>query len=186
MPASFGTGDLSGGWDCVDRRDLPGAAQRSLQSQLTVFRVGGGSSWTRSILWEDFLAQAKSCIATGRLEADELDSKLEIGREVSQAREAVRTNADGWEDLVTSGLENYLVYYVNKSKLQDWMKEKGDDARHVLWNFWKPEQDVSDRFKTICPHLPMSGAGTQANMVSILLMGIDTQKFPSIQKEGFW
>ena len=171
--------------DDVERWDLPDDAQKSLQSQLTVFRVGGDSSWTRPLLWDDFLAQAEAYIATGRLEADELDYKLEIGRKLSLAREAVRTKADGWEDLVTSGVENNLVHYVNKSKLQDWMKENGDDARHVLWNFWKPEQEFSERFTTICPHLPVSGAGTHANMVSVLLMGIDTQNFPSIQSEGF-
>ncbi|MCY4594905.1 MAG: hypothetical protein OXC19_08920 [Bryobacterales bacterium] len=115
--------------DYVERRDLPDGAQKSLQSQLTVFKVGGDYSWVRPLLWDDFLAQAEKYIATGRLKADELDDKLEIGRTLSQAREAVRTNADGWEDLVTNGVANYLVFHVNKSKLQGWMKENGDDAR---------------------------------------------------------
>lgn len=163
--------------EVVERQDLPDDAQKSLQSQLTVFRVGGDSSWPRPLLWDDFLAQAEAYIATGRLKVDELDYKLEIGEKLSQAREAVKTNADGWDDLVTNGIENNLVHYVNKSRLQDWMKANGDDARHILWDFWKPELEISERFNTICPHLPMTGEGTHANLLSVLLMGIDTQNF---------
>lgn len=171
--------------DEVERQDLPEGARNSLQSQLTVFRAGGDNSWTHPLLWDDFLAQAKAYIATGKLKADELDYKVRIGQELSRAREAVRTNADDWDDLVTSGLTNNLVYYINKDKLQDWMKENGDDTRQVLWNFWKPEQEISERFTKICPHLPMSGAGTHANLVSVLLMGIDTHKFPPFRKRVF-
>ena len=171
--------------DAVERWQLPEGAKNSLKSQLTVFSVGGDYEWVRPLLWDDFLAQAKAYIATGRLRAEELDYKLDIGQKLSQAREAVSINADGWEDLVTSGVKNNLVFYVNKDKLQDWMKEDDDNARHVLWNFWKPKQEISERFKSICPHLPMSGAGTHANLVSVLLMGIDVQNFPPFRVKVF-
>ena len=171
--------------DEIERSELPDGAQNSLQSRLTVFKVGDNSFWTRPLLWDDFLAQVQAYVATGRLEADELDYKLKIGRTLSQAREAVRTDTEGWQDLVTSGVENNLVFHVNKSKLQDWMKENGDDVRHILLDLWKPERKISERFTRICPHLPMTGPGTHANLVSVLLMGIDTQKFPPFRLRIF-
>ena len=47
-------------------------------------------------LWDEFVRRAKEYVNTGKLEEEEIGYKVEIGRKLSDVREAVRSGRDDW------------------------------------------------------------------------------------------
>ena len=90
-----------------------------------------------------------------------------------------------WASLVNAGLfnsNNNLIHYIQLSKVHDWINESSDDALIALQLMWtKDESSVSERvrdFAEIFPSSVASGPGTRANVVSVLLMGLDVEQCP--------
>ena len=69
--------------------------------------------------WDDYLESVRRYLATGRLDADEIDYKLEIGRKLEAARSALLADDDGWLDLLKPALSG-------KGHPMDWR-----DADHL-------------------------------------------------------
>ena len=136
-------------------------------------------------LWDDFVRRAREFSTKRDLDSSEVDYKLEIGRKLAEAREAVLAGADGWGSLVGAGLTNSLnnlVHFVQISKFHGWMNESSDDALAALQALWTQDDvSVAERisdFADLFPSSVASGAGTRANVASVLLMGLDVEQNP--------
>ena len=82
-------------------------------------------------LWDDFVRRAREFSNRRNLDSYEVDYKLEIGRKLAEAREAVLDGVDDWGRLVNTGMTssiNNLIHYIQISKFHGWMNESSDDA----------------------------------------------------------
>ena len=143
------------------------------------------SRWDMSLPspWDEFVRRAQAYIDTGQLESQEIDYKVDIGRTVSAAREAVMDRADGWPSLVKRGLANHFIHRIPQARLRDWIDGSPEDALEALRTIWaRNDSAVSERVRTFNSLLPQSvdigGAGTRMTVTSVLLMGLDVERYP--------
>ena len=171
----------------VKRSSLSDAARRSLHNQLTVLEVQGGTSLVQDLLWEAFVERSKAYVATGKLEVDELHYKIEIGKKLTAAREAVLADTDGWEGLVKSGIANNLIFHMTQVDLRNWIDDQTDVARQALLGIWEPSSSPVERIRRFGTSLPknLRGPGTCANIASVLLMGLDAEQYPPYRLNVF-
>ena len=134
--------------------------------------------------WDRFISDAKEYIATGQLESEEIQYKVEIGQRFAAAREAVLNGSDDWAGQVKTGLanDNNLIYHVQTMQLRDWVNDSPDDALIALQALWtRDDISVANRvsdFAELFPPSVTSGAGTRACTASVLLMGLDVEQYP--------
>ena len=142
-------------------------------------------------LWDEFVRRAREHVDIGRLER-EVPYKIEIGRRLAQAREAVLDGVDEWGRMVNAGMTssiNNLIHYIQISKFHRWMNESSDDALIALQALWTQDdvsvaERVSD-FADLFPSSVAKGAGTRANVASVLLMGLDVEQYPPFRVTVF-
>ena len=132
--------------------------------------------------WDEFVRRAQEYIATGQLESEEIVYKVEIGRKLAEAREAVFAGASDWASLVKRGTTGNLIYNVQLAQLHDWIDKSPKDALGALLAIWAEDaSSVAERVRGFCelfPQLVISGKGTRMNLASVLLMGVDVQQYP--------
>ena len=132
--------------------------------------------------WDEFVRRAQAYINTGRLESEEIDYKVEIGRKLATAREAVLRGDRDWTGLVKSGIGGNLIYSVQQKKLRDWVDKSPSPALKALEAIWTrddlPVAERVDSFNNLLPPSEISGSGTRTNVASVLLMGLDVERYP--------
>ena len=150
-----------------------------------IYRQWDTASPPNPNLWDEIVTKAKRYAETGKLDSEEVDYKLEIGRKLAEAREAVLDGVDDWGRLVNTGMtnsSNNLIHYIQISKFHGWMNESSDDALIALQTLWtRDDASVAERVREFCGLLPRSvasGSGIRTNVVSVLLMGLDAQHYP--------
>ncbi|MDE2885221.1 MAG: AAA family ATPase [Chloroflexota bacterium] len=144
--------------------------------------------------WDQFVRRAKAYIGTGKLDEEEIEYKLEIGRRIAEVRHVVLSNSlesDNWCSQLKVALkgENNLANWRTLQRFEEWLdiniKEEGPksalDALRKLWQ-WSP-QELVEQVQGFSEHLSgyMNRAG-QTNIISILLMGIKAEDYPPYQK----
>ena len=142
-------------------------------------------------LWDEFVRRAREHVDIGRLES-EVPYKVEIGRRLAQAREAVLGGVDEWGRMVNAGMTNSmnnLIHYIQISKFHGWMNESSDDTLIALQALWTQDDvSVAERVSDFADLFPSSvarGAGTRANVASVLLMGLDVEQYPPFRVTVF-
>ena len=135
--------------------------------------------------WEEFIERAKAYVDTGRLESEEIEYKVEIGKALSAARQAVMTGTSDWAELVRSKVvknQNNLVHFTQLDNLRKWVEVSAGEALNALRAIWsESDSPVSDRIRAFSEQFPRSvtsGRGTRTNVISLLLMGLDVRKYP--------
>ena len=140
-------------------------------------------------LWGEFVRRAREYHDTGRLEADEIGYKRDIGGRLAAARQAVTQGIDDWIDLVKRGIGGNLVHRIEQAKFRDWMDAAPDDARFALQMLWEGDEDEpGERIAPFCELLPdqaSSGPGTRTTLASVLLMGLDVELYPPFRTTSF-
>ncbi len=146
----------------------------------------------RSGSWEEYIERAKAYVDTGRLESEEIKYKIEIGQALSAARQAVMTGANDWANLVRSGVvknQNNLVHFTQLDNLRKWVEGSSDEALNALRVIWsESSSSVSDRIRVFSEQFPRSvtsGPGTRANVISLLLMGLEVRQYPPFHVTAF-
>ena len=133
-------------------------------------------------LWDEFVRRAREYVDSGRLESEEISYKIERGRKLVQAREAVLAGADGWGSLVKSGIAGNLIFPIQQAKFRDWIDESAADALIALQALWaQDDSSVVERvrdFADLFSSSVVSGLGTRANVASVLLAGLDVERYP--------
>ena len=135
--------------------------------------------------WDEFVKRAKAYKATGQLESEEINYKLEIGQQLAAARDAIHTGAENWSDLLQGGLASRQGHPLSWRFVQpftDWLDQSPSTGLSALQALWTPSNStVTERiraFNSILPQSVISGSGTRARFASVLLMGLDVHKYP--------
>ena len=150
-----------------------------------VISLWGNSEPPPPSSWDRFIGRARAYMATGRLEEEEINYKLDIGQRLTEAREAVLDGADDWAALVKRSIGGNLVFSISQAKLRGWIDDFPDDALLALQALWAREDlEVAERVFRFCRLFPESaarGTGTRMSIISVLLMGLDVERFPPIR-----
>ena len=105
-----------------------------------------------------------------------------MGEEYAQARELVLQGSEEWGNAIRRASPQNLLYFRNKSKLNDWTNREPTAARRALCALWAAnDRPLAERIAAFCAEFPtsvVSGAGGRANIVSVLLMGEDVEQYP--------
>ena len=138
--------------------------------------------------WDEFVERAKTYMATGRLEDEEIGYKKEIGAQLALARDAVRDGSGDWAELLRAGLasrEGHPLAWQSADTFRRWVNSSPDDALTALQAIWTTDEPlVAERVRSFSDRLPesvVSGAGTRARLAAFLLMGLDVESFPPYQ-----
>ena len=139
--------------------------------------------------WDDFMRRARHYVNSGRLEPDEIDYKREVGRVYAKARELVLRGSDEWPDAIRKADPANLLYYINRDKFADWTVDRPSQALPALQALWTTDgRPLSHRISLFCEKFPTSvigGAGSRANVISVLLMGEDVERYPPYRIRNF-
>ena len=132
--------------------------------------------------WDDFVRRARRFVASGRLEEEEIEYKVEMGDKLGEARQSVLAASDDWVSLVKRGIGGNLIFPIEQKKFRDWLDESPDDALTALQFLWT-ESEVSqgNRVREFCEFLPRSASGgvnVRTTLASVLLMGLGVQQCP--------
>ena len=141
-------------------------------------------------LWEEFVRQAQAYVDTVNLQEEEIDYKLVIGRKFAKAREAALAGRDNWADLLLErGFADNLIFSIQQAKFRDWLGQSPEDALKALKALWaEGDISVTDRvraFSALFPPSQISGTGTRLTVVSVLLMGLDVERYPPFRITTF-
>ena len=98
--------------------------------------------------WDEFVRRAQKYVDTGNLDSEEIEYKVDIGRKLNLAREAVLGSKDGWTNLVKTGINCNLIFRIDLSKFRDWVDESPDLALAALRELWTDNNaSVADRIR---------------------------------------
>ena len=139
--------------------------------------------------WDEFVRSAKEYVASGVLDSDEIEYKVQIGQRLAEAREAVLADTDDWHRLVKRGVGGNLINGIMQSRFGNWIDGEPGNSLLALQKIWaEGNSTVSQRIREFCDILPrsaISGSGTRMNTVSVLLMGLDVEQFPPFRVTVF-
>ena len=140
--------------------------------------------------WDDFVAKARAWEESGLLDEQETNYKIAIGERLAEAREAVLAGREGWRELVKRGIGSSLVFQILRSKFNRWMDNFPNDALEALRSLWRDGgASLNTRIQEFSALLPysdvggiqgtgISGPGTRASLLSVLLMALDVEEYP--------
>ena len=133
-------------------------------------------------LWDNFVQRAKQYLESVSLEDDELSYKRKMAEEYAEARRLVLEGSEDWGSALRRASPENLLFHVNKSKLNDWTRNEPMAALGTLRALWgNNDLPLSKRVAGFCEEFPksvVSGTGSRANVVSVLLMGEDVRNYP--------
>ena len=139
--------------------------------------------------WDEFVRRAQAYIDTGRLDREEIPYKLETGQRLAAAREAVFNSAVVWPDLVKRGITGNVIHFTQQDNFRRWIDANPDRALEALQAIWtKDISSVGERvrsFANLFPRSVTSGPGTRMNVISVLLMGLDVERYPPFRTNMF-
>ena len=178
----------------IEQRGRTVLELKSSNAEERLRAIAGGGPPTNS--WDEFVRRAKTYVDTGKLAEEENDYKLEIGTKLSHARDAVVRGSGDWASLIRDGLTNKggsgpgnLIAWQVQDNLRKWCRDAASDALTALRVLWarsdiSTSQRVHD-FTELLPSSAVGGAGTRANVVSVLLMGVDVERYPPFRRTSF-
>lgn len=139
--------------------------------------------------WDAFIRRAKKYLSAGRHEKEELAYKLKIGREYAEARDLVLQSSGKWEDAIRKANPRNLLHFLDKDKFVTWTTSDPSAALRALRALWVINgAKLADRIRKFCEGFPtriIGGAGTRANLVSVLLMGENVEQYPPFRVRAF-
>ncbi len=143
--------------------------------------------------WDEYVRRAQTYLSvdSGRLDREEIDYKVEIGRKLKMARRAVLNGSDDWRDLVKDGLPlGNPIHWLTRVDFCDWLDAWPDDALLALQAIWTDDNSsVSARIQDFSELFPSDairgGVGTRARFISLLLLGWDTHNYPPFAPRAF-
>ncbi len=142
-------------------------------------------------LWDNYVRQSKHIVDTVDLAKEEIDYKVEIGRKLAEAREAVLADSDDWAELVKKGVPSNIVTRFILAKFRDWIDQSPKRALDALKRIWvRGDLSISERIRSFSRMFPasetdISGFGTRMNLISELLMAVDVWNYPPFRVRFF-
>ena len=143
--------------------------------------------------WDEYVRRAQAYVASGHLESEEIGYKREMGEDLAAARKAVIASAANWHDLLKHALRSRGGHPIAWQLLNDfnrWCSAHLEEAREALHALWVDDSTlVTDRIRAFYSQFPRSelrgAVGNSTNVVSVLFMGLDVEKYPPFRVRVF-
>ena len=142
-------------------------------------------------LWDAYLA-------TAREKYEQIDReeryKIELGKALTRAREALLREERDWPTAVTAAItqnKNNIIHRFDHADLVEWIEGNVGEARGVLSEMWsEDDRTPGDRVRSFDGGLPESvkkrgAVGTRLNFASYFMMAIDPQQYPPYRQNWF-
>ena len=134
--------------------------------------------------WDEYVSRAKAYVATGLLDVEEIDYKVEIAVRLSATRDAALAGVGDWVTPVKRDFSNNnLTPWRQQQRFRLWLDDSRNDALRALRAIWtRDASGVAERIRNFSELLPTSvtggGAGTRVRVISVLLMGVNAYQYP--------
>lgn len=177
---------VSGSVEDVDRRvqQIREGLEADLGRDFDFFDQVIRAQWdTDSSPWGKFVSRIQEFMDSGRLSSEEINYKSKIGRELASAREDVLSGVDGWTNRFKGALPagNPLDFRA-RLRFCEWVNSSPDEALRALQLIWiRDESSATERiraFSEVVPRVVLGRPGTLTTLASVLLMGLDSEKYP--------
>ena len=88
--------------------------------------------------WDEYFEGVRRYLASGRLDSDEINYKVEIQRKLEDARRAFLDDEDGWIDLLKRALsgKGHPAAWRGADDLITWLKGNREAGRELLGTVW--------------------------------------------------
>ena len=137
--------------------------------------------------WDEYISRAQRYFGTGRIESEEINYKLDIGRKLADVRESVLNDAADWASQLGNAIPgNNPLSWQAKDDFFSWVDaspENSQIALQALQEIWKDdESSASERIRAFVNSFPdkalRAGSGSHARFASVLLMGLNVHEYP--------
>ena len=140
--------------------------------------------------WGSFIMRAQAYYATGRLEEEEVNYKVEFGERMQAARLSALAGDEGWAGGLHRALGCNFIRWGVSYDFHTWCVQNPSDALAALNAIWAEgrQGDIASQIRAFSDGFPKSvksGSGTRLNLMSGLLMGVDAEQYPPFQKRVF-
>ena len=143
--------------------------------------------------WDGFVKLAKEYKDSGVLQTEEVDYKLHMSEDLAVARNAVLAGTDDWHDRLKYALRTRTGHPIAWTLLSDfnkWCTDHSEEALSALQVLWsKDDTPVVERIRVFSNRFPRSAVrgavGNRANVISVLLMGVNGEQFPPYRVSVF-
>ena len=170
------------------RQYLEAKYQRDVDFYDDDIRQEWDPQWNK-VAWDSFVALARTHWDSGEVDSIENNYKFEIGRKLSETRQAVLANSDNWVESLAKSLPNNPLGWRSRLNFLKWSRRSRADALKALQAIWTQKSSsvgkrISD-FSDLFPRSQFSGTGTRMRYISVLLMGLDVRRYPPFQTTRF-
>ena len=134
--------------------------------------------------WDEYLEGVRRYLATGRLDPEEIDYKVEIGRKLEGTRSALLAGEDGWFDLLKQALsgKGHPMDWRDADYLKTWMKGDREAGREALRTIWSDGNLKPGDIRAFSGSFPSDvgrgGARSRLRTISVLLMALGPDRYP--------
>ena len=134
--------------------------------------------------WDEYLDSVRRYLATDRLDSDEINYKLEIGKNLEAARSALLAD-DEWFDLLKQacrGQKGHPMDWRDADHLLEWLNRDREAGREALRTLWSDGDLKPGDIRGFSEQFPSDagpgGTGTRLRTISVLLMALGPRRYP--------
>ena len=126
--------------------------------------------------WDEYFESVRRYLATDKLDRDEINYKLEIGRKLARARRALLAGKQEWFDLLRPALsgKGNPIDWRDADLLKKWLNVDREVGGEVLRTVWSDGDLNPGAIRAFCERFPSdAGPGrtaTRLRTISVLLM----------------
>lgn len=144
---------------------------------MTTSNHGEGQDGTKR--WDEFVFWARKFHETSDFDNQERDYKLEIGKRLSETRDALLAGNDNWIALlkIAVGPPNNLTQWQDHDTIVKWSQNNPDKASDAFRIIWDPQRPVQARFDEFASAVN-AGKRVSIAVSSFLHMAMDLNAFP--------
>ena len=185
---------IAGPTDDVDRKlaQIRSSLEDSIRKDISFDDPDIRIQWDTDFRpWDEFIRRAKAIKGSGGLEED-IRPKVDASRKLQAARKAVLEGDPGWVALVRRGMvpKAYpILHQIPQSKFNNWISDPSDVSLRALQGIWALNAATAhsriQAFAELFPRSVISGQGTRTTVASVLLMGIDAERYPPFRTGAF-
>ena len=134
--------------------------------------------------WDEYFEGVRRYLASGRLDLDEINYKVEIQRKLEGARRAFLDDEDGWIDLLKRALsgKGHPAAWRGANSLIKWLKGNREAGRELLRTIWSDGDLKRGDIHAFSERFPSdagpAGAGSRLRTISVLLMALGADRYP--------
>ena len=141
--------------------------------------------------WDEYLECVRRYLATSRLDPDEIDYKVEIGRKLEAARSTLLAGEDKWLDLLKQALsgKGHPMDWRDADLLKKWLDSDRDAGREALRTVWSEGDLKPGDIRAFSQRFPSAvgpwGPRSRLRTISVLLMALGPDRYPPYMARAY-